>query len=271
MPHIGHAQNITIYSKPDSLIYERYIARFEKQKKETLGELLINSAKFFIGKPYVASTLEGSDNETLTINLRELDCTTFIENCVVLSLVIKSGDHSFDNYRETLRNTRYRNGVVDGYASRLHYTSDWIYENAKRGILKNISKEIGGKTVRHPLSFMSEYSLSYKHLKNNPSEIKKIKDIEAIINGRNNYEIIPVSSITANEKNIKDGDIIAFATSISGLDYSHVGMAYRQNGELHFIHASSSQKQVVIEKKTLSDYCKSSKNCTGISILRINK
>ncbi|MDR3056838.1 MAG: DUF1460 domain-containing protein [Prevotella sp.] len=268
IPYMTQAQNI-IYSKSDSVIYSNYITQFNDQKDNSVSELIIKSAKFFLGKPYVASTLEVAGNETLTLNLRELDCTTFIENCIVLSRVIKSGDHSFDNYCKTLQNMRYRNGVIDGYTSRLHYTSDWIYENEQRNILQNISLEIGGEIVSHPLNFMSGHPTSYKHLKDNPSNTNKMKDIETAINKRNNYRIIPLASIQKNERGIKDGDIIAFATGVSGLDYSHVGIAYWQNGQLHFIHASSRAKEVVIEKKTLLDYCKDSKNCTGISVLRI--
>lgn len=268
-PYIGLAQNI-IYSKPDSVIYSSYITQFSNHKNNSVSELIIESAKFFLGKPYVASTLEVSANEALTLSLREFDCTTFVENCIVLSQVIKSADHSFDNYCRTLQKMRYRDGIINGYTSRLHYTSDWIYENEKRNILQNISLEIGGEVVEHPLSFMSGHPASYKHLKENPSNTERMKDIETAINKRNNYRIIPLASISKNEKNIKDGDIVVFATGIQGLDYSHIGIAYWQNGQLHFIHASSKAKEVVIEKKTLLDYCKDSKNCTGISVLRIN-
>lgn len=267
--HLSQAQNI-VYSKPDSLVYIDYVPKFKSKKDSTTSELLTSTAKFFLGKPYVASTLETSDKESLTVNLRELDCTTFVENCIILSLLIKSGDDSFQNYCSMLQDMRYRGGVIDGYTSRLHYTSDWIYENEKRGVLKNISTEIGGKISQHPLSFMSGHPESYKHLKSNPSNIEKMKDIETKINKRNNYKILPLASISLNEKKIKDGDIIVFATGITGLDYSHIGIAYWQKDQLHFIHASSRAKQVVIESKTLLEYCKDSKNCTGISVLRLN-
>ena len=268
-PYVGQAQNV-IYSKQDSVIYGSYIAQFNSCKDNSVSELIIKSAKFFLGKPYVASTLEVSENETLTLNLGQLDCTTFVENCIVLSQVVKSADHSFNNYCRTLQKMRYRDGTINGYTSRLHYTSDWIYENEKRNILQNISLEIGGEVVQHPLSFMSGHPASYKHLKENPSNTERMEDIETAINKRNNYRIIPLASISKNERNIKNGDIVVFATGIQGLDYSHIGIAYWQNSQLHFIHASSRVKEVVIEKKTLLDYCKDTKNCTGISVLRIN-
>jgi len=264
------AQNV-IYNDADSLVFEKYIAQFAQDKGKPFSETLINTAKFFLGRPYVASTLETSENETFIINLRELDCTTFVENCIALTQTIQSGNPSFGNYCNILTGMRYRNAIIDGYTSRLHYTSDWIYENEKSGLLNNISEDIGGKKVYHPVSFMSGHPQSYKHLKDNLENIKKIKEVEALINKRDNYRIIPINVLPENIKNIRSGDLVVFATSISGLDYSHIGIAYWQNGELHFIHASSLQKQVVIEKKTLLEYCQGSKNCTGISILRINK
>lgn len=262
--------NGVIYQKEDSLTFVRYIEQFKPQKDLPFNQLLVKTAEFFLGKPYVASTLEASDNETLIINLRELDCTTFVENCIALTRVIKSGDSSFENYCSCLINMRYRGGEIKGYTSRLHYTSDWIYENERNNLLRNISTDIGGKIINHPLSFMSGHPQSYKHLKDNEANVSKMKEIERTVNNRDNYRIIPVESISKNKEKIESGDIVVFATSLQGLDYSHIGIAYWQNGELHFIHASSKQKQVVIEKKTLVEYCADSKSCSGISILRIN-
>ncbi len=262
-------QNV-IYSKSDSLIYEDYIKTFSNDREKPLSELMISTAKFFLNKPYVASTLEVSENERLVVNLRELDCTTFVENCIALSGIIQFGRQSFKDYCDLLTYIRYRGGEIDGYTSRLHYTSDWAYDNEIKEVLKNISGEIGGQVTPKNINFMSEHPQLYKHLKEDKENLAKIKKIEDRINNRKSYIVIPVSAISANSKNIQNGDIIAFATSIDGLDYSHVGIAYWKNKQLHFIHASSKMKKVVIEQKTLLDYCKDSKNCTGISIFRIN-
>ncbi|MBS5796638.1 MAG: DUF1460 domain-containing protein [Dysgonomonas mossii] len=270
LPFQMKGENGVIYQKEDSLTFVRYIEQFKPQKDLPFNQLLVKTAKFFLGKPYVASTLEASDNETLIINLRELDCTTFVENCIALTRVIKSGDSSFENYCSCLINMRYRGGEIKGYTSRLHYTSDWIYENERNNLLRNISTDIGGKIVNHPLSFMSGHPQLYKHLKDNEANISKMKEIERAVHNRDNYRVIPVEFISKNKEKIESGDIVVFATSLQGLDYSHIGIAYWQNGELHFIHASSKQKQVVIEKKTLVEYCADSKSCSGISILRIN-
>lgn len=258
------------YSKSDSLIYEDYIKSNSTNEIKPFSELIINTAKFFLDKPYVASTLEVSEREELVVNLREFDCTTFVENCIALSGIIKFGRQSFSDYCALLTYIRYRGGEVDGYTSRLHYTSDWAYDNENKEVLKNISGEIGGQLIIKDINFMSTHPQSYKHLKDNKNNLEKIKKIENSINNCKAYIVIPISAIPANSKDIQNGDIVAFATSIEGLDYSHVGIAYWENKRLHFIHASSKMKKVIIEQKTLFDYCKDSKNCTGISIFRIN-
>lgn len=259
-----------IYNKSDSLIYEDYIKTFSKDEEKPFSELIINTAKYLLDKPYVTSTLEASDKEALVVNLTELDCTTFMENCIALSGIIGFGRQSFNDYCALLTYIRYRDGKIDGYPSRLHYTSDWVYDNEEKGVLKNISGDIGGKAITKNINFMSTHRQLYKNLKDNNENIAKIKRIEDSINSRKAYIVIPISAISANSKDIQNGDIVAFATSTEGLDYSHVGIAYWENKQLHFIHASSRMKKVVIEQKTLLDYCKDSKNCTGISIFRIN-
>lgn len=259
-----------IYNRQDSLIYESYIEKHKGQANLPVNEIIINTAKYFLGKPYTASTLEASDKEKLIINLREFDCTTLVENCIALSLTIKSGDLSFKNYSAILMKLRYRNGEIKGYTSRLHYTSDWIYENERQNIIKDITANIGGKNIPKRINFMSTHPQLYKHLKNNPQNINKLKETEEDIYNRNHYIIIPKSLITKHSEGIKNGDIIGFATSVPGLDYSHIGIAYWEEENLHFIHASSKMKEVVIEEKTLSDYCVGSKSCSGISVLRVN-
>ena len=68
---------------------------------------------------------------------------------------------------------RYRNSgcATLDYTDRLHYTADWIYENEKRGYLKDVTKEVGGQSLKLDLSFMSTHPDSYKQLKGNPGRI----------------------------------------------------------------------------------------------------
>lgn len=254
------------YTKEDSLIFEKYVKDFEKKKDLDIPRLTIETAKYFIGRPYVAHTLEINDDEKLVINLREFDCTTYVESCMALARTVKSGNPIFQTFCDSLKRIRYRNGEIIDYSSRLHYPSDWAYANDD--MLENIGKTSGGTLITKEINFMSKNSHLYKHLKDSPTNQNNIKKIEVQLNKRGGHYVILRSDIPKYVKNLKDGDIVVFATSIEGLDFTHIGFIYHENNVLKFIHASSSLKQTTIEKKSLKDYCFSSKRCTGIMILR---
>lgn len=266
-----------LYTYKDSLIYERYIKSMKADSELAINELLIKTALYFKESPYKASTLEKTsaleniEKEQLAVNLREFDCTTFIESCIALTRTLKSGDYSFSNFCNQLQLIRYRGGQIDGYKSRLHYVTDWAFDNQKDGILTDMSIALGGISEPKQINFMSSHPDSYKQLKGNVELQRQIKNIEAEINSRNKYSYIKKTNIEQVSYKIENGDIIVFATTIPGLDYSHMGLAYREGEKLTFIHASTRKMKVTVESLSLSDYCKNSSKCSGISILRLNK
>ena len=254
----------------DRIIYDDYIAYIKPFKSLQLSEVIVKSAYFFLNKPYVASTLE-FEPEGLVINLRELDCTTFVETVLALSRAVKLYDNpSFEDFCGQLRNIRYRRGTVGDYTSRIHYFSDWIYENETRGHVKDVTKEIGGVSHMLKLNFMSTHPDSYKQLKSNSKFVDAIRKKEVEISGRNLYSVIPEARISSCGKQMKDGDIVCFVTDIEGLDISHVGFIYFDKGRLTFIHASSSAKKVIINPQDLSGYMERNKRNTGVMIVRPN-
>lgn len=256
------------YTKQDSLIYEKYISSLKADAKLPIGDLIVKTALFFRETPYVASTLDNNQSEQLVINLHQLDCTTFVENCIALSRTLKTGDCSFSNFCNQLKSIRYRDGKIEDYTSRLHYVTDWVYDNAKKGILKDETLALGGIQDGKTINFMSTHEDAYKPLGNDQKLQQKIGNIEQQINNRAEYYVLKKEDINKVSSQINDGDIIAFATSIEGLDYSHISIAYHNNGKLTFIHASSRAMKVIIEPQSLSDYCMKSTKCTGISIFR---
>lgn len=257
----------TIYTAKDSLIFDEYISEFSSKKHLPIGELVTQTGIFFINSPYVGATLEHLGKEQLVVNLREFDCTTFVETCIALSLTVKKDHPTFQKYQDLLKKIRYRKGRLEGYSSRLHYPSDWLYDNSD--LFSDITLSLGGVIVNKPINFMSSHSELYPLLKNNKQHQDEIIEIEKEINLRNNYALLPVNKIRSSTKQIKSGDIIIFGTKTKGLDFSHIGFAYWQKGVLKLLHASSAHKRVIIDTKSLAQYCEISKNCTGIAILRI--
>ena len=252
----------------DRVIFDDYIAYIKPFKSQQISRLIIETARFFMNKPYIASTLE-FEPEGLVINLRELDCTTLVETVLALSRTVKIFDNpTFENFGEQLQNVRYRRGNIGDYTDRNHYFSDWIYENETRGYVKDVTKEAGGEPYKMNLNFMSSHPDSYKQLKSNPGFVDIIRKKESEISDRNVYSIIPEARIKSCEKEMMDGDIVCFVTDIEGLDVSHIGFIYRDKGVVTFIHASSSAKKVIVNPQELLAYVEKNKRNTGVIIVR---
>jgi len=240
------------------------LAEKESLHKRPIGEVMVAVGVSFLGTPYVANTLEEPD-EHLVVNLRGLDCVTFVENVLTLSRCIKSGKTSFDDYKEQLQFIRYRDGKINGYPSRLHYFSDWIDDNERKNLVRNVSREIG-LTYRRQIHFMSSHPTSYKQL-SNESYLEKVKETESTLNEREHYHI-PKNRLSDVESLIEPGDIIAITTSIEGLDVAHTGMAIRSNGVLKYLHAPLSKGKVQISEQSLVKYLAGNEKQTGVMVAR---
>ena len=184
-----------------------------------------------------------------------------------MALTAQSQDYSYNNFKNILRNLRYRDGKIDDYSSRIHYTSEWILQAEKNGILKEMTQELGGVKSGQKFNFITTHTGSYKQLSEDPSLISKIANTEAGLN-KNEYYYIPTNKINEILPLLKTGDIIGFNTSIEGLDILHVGIIYNENNDVGFIHASMAGKKVMIEPLSIVDYVKNNKRMNGIRIIR---
>ena len=236
-----------------------------------INEVIVEIGKSFLGTEYVAHTLEKEGDEQLVINLTGLDCTTFLESALTFARCIKKGKTSFDDYKNELTFIRYRDGKINNYTSRLHYTSDWIFNNQQKGIIKDITKEIGGKKIRFNVSVMSEFPKYYKQLQEHPEFIPIVKKQEDEINKRD-YYYIPKNDIEKIESKLQTGDLIALTTNNKGEDIGHVGIAIKMDdGRIHFMHAPLAGSKVQITELPLGDYAKKIKKHTGIIVLRVQE
>jgi hypothetical protein len=266
---ILHAQSI--YTNEDVEICK---SKFEfavskNLSEKPIGDVLVEIGKTFLGLDYEAFTLEKGETEQLVIHLTGLDCYTFFESSLVFARCIKKGKTTFEDYQKELENIRYRSGKINDYPSRLHYASDWLYDNDKRGNVKDITKQIGGMEFSKQTNFMSSNSDLYKQLKNNPKFVQAIRTIEDSINSRN-YYYIPENFIECVEDSIQNGDIILLTASADGLDISHTGMAVKMDdGRIHFMHAPLRGKKLQITAQPLADYVKIIDRHTGIMVGRV--
>lgn len=260
------------YKTSDSVLVVKLLKNAKKQSSGT--NYIIYFARQLRGLPYVAHTLEVNKKEKLVINLRQLDCTTYVENVVALTMCVKENKFTFKNFCDNLRKIRYRKGAEPHYTLRLHYFTDWIEDNTAKGLCKEIQAPIPPFTKIQKINvfYMSENPHKYIMLKNNPQYIGAIKKSEQDIN-KKSYRYIPKSEIKNNKlirSTISDGDIIATTTSLNGLDIQHIGFAIWHKDGLHMLNASSLHHKVVEEPMTLYDYLQKQKTMTGIRIIRLN-
>lgn len=239
---------------------------------EPTANLMLWYGKEFVGTPYKAQTLEINRKESLVVNLREMDCTTFVETVTALTLTTREKSSSFAAFRKNLQRIRYHLGQIKGYPSRNHYFQWWIESNEEMGLVKEIIPTTGARTMTLQLRYMSRHTASYPMLKDDPVAQRLIAEHERQSSGKKVY-FLPKSETGGDSKTlgfIESGDILVITTSKDGLDCSHIGIAvWGRDGKLHLLNASQIHKKVVVEPMTLFDYMQRHPTQTGIRIVRL--
>jgi len=253
----------------DSILFEKFLSLATKENiaKKSVEERVAFVGRYFLETPYVAYTLEAVGPERLQVNLRGLDCTTLVENALALSRLLVSENMDFDTYKALLTSIRYRNGLLQGYPSRLHYASDWLIDNIGKGYLKMVSNGCPNDSLHPQVQYMSTHPSAYPALKADSLLIPVIAAQELKIN-QLTFPYLPKDKMTEKMDCIHTGDIIAISTNLAGLDFSHLGIAIRQKGKVYLLHASSSGKKVLISEKPLSVYLAGIKKHSGIVVVR---
>jgi len=251
----------------------------KKAKKEnwhflTNQDRIILIAKNFVGTKYIAGSLENPKGESQDLCIVEfggLDCFTFVELVINLNKNISLKKYTYNELTNSIFESRYKsNSKKDSllYTDRLHYTSEWLFENTKRNLFIDVSKLLGGEKIKFNIGFMSQNPKYYPVLVNNPNLIEEIVKSEKKVNNSEFY-YIQKSKVAKIENKIQNGDIILIATNKKGLDYSHLGFAYiDEKGVTRLMHASSNKKEVIIDNR-LSEYLEKNNSSIGITVLRI--
>ena len=232
----------------------------------------LDFARKFLGRPYVAATLEVADPEL--VDLQGLDCATLVETSQALAMTRREGKTDVASYTRNLEKIRYFNGKNRGYTSRLHYLSFWMADLTKRKVAKEVLlPQALTQPLEIRLNYMSTHAGSYPFLKNHPERMREIAQLERKYSGKVG-RFLPKSNAGLSRQQlgaIHDGDIITVVTQKAGLDYSHQGIAFWGNdGKLHMLHASSERKRVIADERTLEDYLKRISHAKGIRVFRIS-
>jgi hypothetical protein len=235
-------------------------------RAKPLPALVAEVGARFLGVPYAAATLECARPEELVVNLRAFDCVTFVENAVVLAGLIAAGKRDFADYLAALERVRYRRGRLDGYASRLHYFTDWLRDNSRKGILRDVTAEIGGVSFRKRVHALSDRRAEIGALQD-PAAFHRLRCAEGVCS-RRTLCFVPKGRLPAAARRIADGDLIGITTDEAGLDVSHAGIAVRRGAAVHLLHASRAAGRVIRSEGSLADYLAERDSRTGIVIGR---
>jgi hypothetical protein len=252
----------------DDLILQEQFRRAGTDHLASLptGESVVRVGKGFLGSPYRAGTLDGPGEEHLVVNLREFDCVTLCESALAIARAVKRNAASRAGFEQQLQLMRYRGGTIDGYQSRLHYFTEWISDNEAKGLVRNITRHLGGTRDTRRISFMSGHRSAYPRLAD-PAAFAAIRKAEHRINSTERY-VLEKDEVRTRQESLRSGDIIGITTSIVGLDCSHTGIVLEEQGAIKLLHASLDGKRVMISAGSLPEYLDLHPKHTGILVAR---
>lgn len=255
---------VSLAQSADELVFRQ---KMDLPKGETSAQTALIIAQSFIGQPYKAGTLDAPSKEQLVCNLKDFDCWTFVETISAMTLTKNLAKPTFAAFLSNLKKLRYRDGQINGYASRIHYFKEWAIKAEENKVVQDISEMIGGVPVEKEINFMTSHRDLYPHLQNNET----FASVETYEDKLNKYDFyyIPKANVRKIENQIQDGDIIAITSNIAGLDFNHEGFAIRKNGRIHLLHASQEMKKIIISTEPLTDYLNRFKKHSGIAVVRL--
>lgn len=207
------------------------------------GERIAFTSSKFIGTLYKEKTLIGgpSKAEVFTVNLKEVDCFTFLDYVEALRLSI-----DLQGLIENIKKVRYCSGVVS-YKSRNHFFTDWPMS----GRVCDVTAIIGNSRV-----LRIEKTLNRKD--------DGTLFIDNIIPVKRTLYYIPAGAIDSTVTGLlESGDYAGIYSDLKGLDVSHVGIVVRAEDKVILRHASSAAGKVVEE-----DFMTYIKDKPGLIVLR---
>ncbi len=265
----------TVFKGQDQ--FNRLVAKAKSGNWKALpiGERTAAVGEALVGTRYRHFTLEIDNRiESPSVNFQGMDCWTFFETALGCARMLNEPEANWTPERllHYIELDRYRGGQCTGeYLSRLHYLEDWLYDNDRRGLVEDLTRDLGGRSVPHSAGEMTAGWRHYRYLAANRSLLGPLARMEANVSSRPLYEI-PKNRVAAIESKLRSGDIVGIIGHDRSGNYStsHVGLALRTNdGVLHFMHASSpgNSGRVIVDAE-LSKYLYRYGSDSGILVAR---
>ena len=178
-------------------------------------------SRALLGVPYRANTLIGGPGRPEIFVVRDdvFDCVTFCETVTAAALARDRGE-----FEPVLRRIRYDGGEVR-WDRRHHYFAEWCRHNVENRTFRRVAID-PSVTIDKAVDF-SNY-------------------------GKRQVSMVCVSrdALLANKRLLASGDVIAFVSQRSNLDFYHTGLVAfdKRSGALLLRHASQSRGRVIEER-----------------------
>ena len=168
---------VVITHNTDSLAIVEMLQQANELPQDT--NQIMFFAKKYIGLPYVGYTLDQNKEESLVINTKGVDCTTYVENVLALTVCAKKKITDFEGFCNVLKDVRYIGGKV-GYTTRQHYFTIWMEDNIKDGLVERvILPDPPLSANRTPfVNYMTTHVASYRMLNAHKAWLPEIKAME---------------------------------------------------------------------------------------------
>lgn len=252
-----------VYDAADSIRVEQLLCQVrEAENLASVGRRLMDT-------PYVAGTLDvDASAEHLRVNLQGLDCMTFVETTLALVVAARTNP-TFEGFCRVLQRIRYREGRVDGYASRMHYFSDWIRNNP---YVDERTADLvpDARPACRRIDFMTTHSHLYPALSADSLQCRRMRAVEEALSACPAVIVDKQrADLHACLEGLAEGDVVALTTSVEGLDVTHTGLVVRVGEEWHLLHASSAHRRVLVDPLPLTEYLHRQARLTGLRVLRL--
>ncbi|MBI5511981.1 MAG: DUF1460 domain-containing protein [Deltaproteobacteria bacterium] len=248
-----NADAVSMPADEEALLAEWFKRAAARRPGESFGDLVVRVAGLQLGKAYYDPP-QTAGPERLQIELKTFQCVSFVEDSLAVARCLWRGEPTAACFLHDVVASRYRDGRMDGYASRLHYFTDWIEDNARRGRLQIVTGAVGGRALRQRFSFMSDNPASYPALAA-PAVLNAIKEIEARLSATP-HVVLDRADVARAQSQLENGDVIGLVSDKHpGMVVIHTGFIYvDKHGKRSLMHAASFHKRTLVTGSDVANY-----------------
>lgn len=238
------------------------------QASESFGHYLARTARVQHGAKY-AEVAPHPGHETLRVELDAFECVSFIESAIAIARCGWISETTESCFIGELEASRYRSGRMGDYSTRLHYFTDWISDNERRGRISNLTASFGGEPVQRDFFYITQRVLKRAAMESTERALlsRELEATEARLSSTR-HSVLSRESAPRVLKELRDGDLVAFVRERPGLLVHHAGFVYWANGTPRLLHASSYHGRVVITVRDVTNYLLRRPERRGVMIVR---